>query len=204
MVTKKDQTPDVETDADPATAAPAAEATTDDTAIGAKADAAAGDLDAARAAHSATIIRNHVLAGAATVVVPVFLLDSVALAGVQLNLVRELAKVYGQDFRADLVRPAIATLFATVAPKAIAGSGLSALVANLPIVGTAYRWVALPGFNAAFTYAIGKVFQQHFASGGTFLTFDPEKVKHYFVAQYNKVRGKKAEEAADAAAPAAA
>lgn len=200
MVTKKDQTPDVKTDADPATAAPATEAAMDDT----KADAAANDLDAARAAHAATIIRNHVLAGAATVVVPVFLLDSAALAGVQLNLVRELAKVYGQDFRADLVRPAIATLFATVAPKAIASSGLSALVANLPIVGTAYRWVALPGFNAAFTYAIGKVFQQHFASGGTFLTFDPTKVKGYFMSQYNKVRGKKADEAADAAAPAAA
>jgi hypothetical protein len=69
------------------------------------------------------------------------------------------------------------------------------------VVGTAYRWLALPGFNAAFTYAVGKVFQQHFASGGTFLTFDPEKVKGYFASQYNKVRGKKVEETAAAAEP---
>ncbi|MFV3127394.1 YcjF family protein [Niveispirillum sp. KHB5.9] len=196
MVTKKDQTEtavDPVVTTDPATAQAFAEA-----------DAAAAadnsDLDAARAAHAATIIRNHVLAGAATVVVPVVLLDSAALAGVQLNLVRELAKVYGQDFRADLVRPAVATLFATIAPKAVASTGLSALVASIPVIGTAYRWVALPGFNAAFTYAVGKVFQQHFASGGTFLTFDPEKVKEYFVNQYNKVRGKKAAEPAAAAA----
>ncbi|MDG5493323.1 DUF697 domain-containing protein [Niveispirillum sp. BGYR6] len=204
MVTKKDQTegtaPAADTaaaDAPAAAAAPAAEATTAETTT-------SSDLDAARSAHAATIIRNHVLASAATVVVPVYLLDSVALAGVQLNLVRELAKVYGQEFRADLVRPALGTLLATIAPKAVASSGLSALVANLPVVGTAYRWLALPGFNAAFTYAVGRVFEQHFASGGTFLTFDPAKVKDYFVSQYNKVRGKKAEETAEAAAPVAA
>lgn len=198
MVTKKDQTPGVDPALDPAVAADPAT-----TQAFAEAEAAAAtdnaDLNAARAAHAATIIRNHVVAGAATVVVPVVLLDSAALAGVQLNLVRELSKVYGQDFRADLVRPAIATLFATVAPKAVASSGLSLLVANIPVIGAAYRWVALPGFNAAFTYAVGRVFQQHFASGGTFLTFDAAKVKAYFVEQYNKVRGKKADEAAVAA-----
>lgn len=197
MVTKKDQTegpaPAADTAvADAAAAQTAEEATTVDATT-------SSDLDAARSAHAATIIRNHVLASAATVVVPVYLLDSVALAGVQLNLVRELAKVYGQEFRADLVRPALGTLLATVAPKAVANSGLSALVANLPVVGTAYRWLALPGFNAAFTYAVGRVFERHFASGGTFLTFDPAKGKEYFVAQYNKVRGKKVEEAAAAA-----
>lgn len=200
MVTKKDTTegtaPAADTAAAEAAAAPAVEANTADA-------TASSDLDAARSAHAATIIRNHVLMSAATVVVPVYLLDSVALAGVQLNLVRELAKVYGQEFRADLVRPALGTLLATIAPKAVASSGLSALVANLPVVGTAYRWLALPGFNAAFTYAVGRVFEQHFASGGTFLTFDPTKVKEYFVSQYNKVRGKTAEETA-AAAPVAA
>lgn len=215
MVTKKDQTegiaPAAETAAADASAAAATTATVENTATAetaATADTAeataSSDLDTARSAHAATIIRNHVLASAATAVVPVYLLDSVALAGVQLNLVRELAKVYGQEFRADLVRPALATLLATVAPKAVANSGLSALVAHLPVVGTAYRWLALPGFNAAFTYAVGRVFEQHFASGGTFLTFDPAKVKEYFVSQYNKVRGKKAEETAEAAAPVAA
>ena len=30
------------------------------------------------------------------------------------------------------------------------------------------------------TYAAGRVFHQHFASGGTFLTFDPDKVREYY------------------------
>ena len=33
---------------------------------------------------------------------------------------------------------------------------------------------------AGAAYAVGKVFIQHFASGGTFLTFDPEKVRAHY------------------------
>ena len=33
------------------------------------------------------------------------------------------------------------------------------------------------------TYALGKVFIQHFAAGGTFLSFDPEAVRDYFQTQ---------------------
>ena len=39
----------------------------------------------------------------------------------------------------------------------------------------------MPVFSGAATWAIGKVFIQHFASGGTFLDFDPKKVKDYFM-----------------------
>ncbi|MCI5165392.1 MAG: GTPase, partial [Candidatus Electrothrix sp. GM3_4] len=37
-----------------------------------------------------------------------------------------------------------------------------------------------PATAEAVTYAVGKVFHQHFASGGTFLTFDPDKVREYY------------------------
>jgi len=39
----------------------------------------------------------------------------------------------------------------------------------------------MPIVAGAATYAIGKVFVRHFASGGTFLTFNPEKVKDYYL-----------------------
>ena len=38
------------------------------------------------------------------------------------------------------------------------------------------------------TWALGKVFIQHFESGGTFLDFDPEEVKEYFKAQFEEGR----------------
>jgi len=41
-------------------------------------------------------------------------------------------------------------------------------------------------FGAAFTYAIGKVFIQHYASGGTMLDFGTEKARTFVGEQYEK------------------
>jgi len=38
--------------------------------------------------------------------------------------------------------------------------------------------------GAGITYGIGKVFVQHFESGGTFLNFDAQKTKDYFKSQF--------------------
>ena len=46
----------------------------------------------------------------------------------------------------------------------------------------------MPVFAGASTYAIGKVFIQHFESGGTFLDFEPAKVRAYFSQQFDKGR----------------
>jgi hypothetical protein len=57
--------------------------------------------------------------------------------------------------------------------------------------------VTLPFFAGAATYAIGKVFMQHFASGGTFLDFDPDKVRGYFREQFGKGKATMATATAD-------
>ena len=40
--------------------------------------------------------------------------------------------------------------------------------------------MSMPVFAGATTLAIGKIFMQHFESGGTFLDFEPAKVRAYF------------------------
>jgi hypothetical protein len=44
------------------------------------------------------------------------------------------------------------------------------------------------GFASASTYAVGRVFIQHFESGGTFLDFDPDKVRAHFEAEFKKAQ----------------
>ena len=44
----------------------------------------------------------------------------------------------------------------------------------------------MPALAGASTYAVGKVFVQHFESGGTFLNFDPEDVRDYYAEQFEK------------------
>jgi uncharacterized protein (DUF697 family) len=62
----------------------------------------------------------------------------------------------------------------------------SSVVKFIPVAGNFMGLVAIPGVAAAFTYAVGKVFVQHFASGGTFLDFDPKKVREYFARQFEE------------------
>ena len=160
-------------------------------------------------ARAAEIIRKHVLLSAAAGVIPLNFVDTAALAVVQLRLLKELSELHGIDFRGDIGRSAVGTLFATVAPTALAGSLLSSAalhvaLRSVPVIGTVTRLATQPAFNSAFTYALGRVFQQHFASGGTFLTFQPEKVKTYFREKFEEARRRKGAAPEAEAAPAAA
>ena len=47
-------------------------------------------------------------------------------------------------------------------------------------------------FVAAYTWALGNVFIQHFEAGGTFLDFDPEKVREHFRTYFKEGPGKTA------------
>jgi hypothetical protein len=44
----------------------------------------------------------------------------------------------------------------------------------------------MPVFSAGATYVIGKVFIQHFASGGTLLDFNPPDYREFIKAQKEK------------------
>ena len=71
-------------------------------------------------------------------------------------------------------------LLPTYATARVAGS----LAKIVPLEGTVSGMITMSAFGGASTYALSKVFIQHFESGGTLLTFDPIKVKEYFAAQF--------------------
>ncbi|WP_114858507.1 YcjF family protein [Azospirillum brasilense] len=188
-----------------ATAAPETASTTASTSAAAPESPPA--VPVSTEAQAAEIIRKHVLLSAAAGIIPLNFVDTAALAVVQLRLLKELSELHGVDFRGDIGRSVIGTLLATVAPTALAGGLLGSMAFNMalrsvPVIGTVTRLATQPAFNSAFTYALGKVFQQHFASGGTFLTFQPEKVKAYFREKFEEARHRKGAtpEAAEAVA----
>lgn len=131
------------------------------------------------------IIRNHVLASMGVGLIPLPLIDVIALSGVQLNMLRKLAKIYGVAFNKDKGKHLIASLLGGGVPVAIGGS-LSSLVKAIPVVGQATGAITMPAAAGATTYAIAKVFAMHFASGGTFLDFNPDSVKEYYAEMLKK------------------
>jgi len=131
------------------------------------------------------LIRNHMYSAFGIGLIPVPLLDMAALTGVQLNLVRKLAKLYEIPFSKDKVKSILSSLVGGAAP-AVAGLPAASYLKLIPVVGYSLGAVSMSTMAAAATYAVGKVFNQHFASGGTFLSFDTEKVKDYYSKMFNK------------------
>ncbi len=125
------------------------------------------------------ILRNHIIGSMAAGLVPIPLVDMVAITGIQLNMLRRLGSAYNIPFSRDKGKNFIAALAGGGIP-AFGSEALASFVKTIPIVGQAVGALATPVVAGAVTYAIGKVFIQHFASGGTFLNFDPEQVRDYY------------------------
>lgn len=124
-------------------------------------------------------IRYHTAGAAAALLLPIPIpfVDPALLLGVQVNLVRSLAKIYEVPFSENVGKSLISALIGTSVPGATAS-----LLRVVPVVGIVVSSAA----GAASTYAIGKVFVQHFESGGTFLTFDPQKVREHYMRETSK------------------
>lgn len=150
------------------------------------------------------IIRDHVYASVGVSLIPVPLVDLAGLSVVQLNMLRKLSNLYGIPFikrrerkkltsrlavLASFADDAAFVLIRKTALPAASASLAASLTKVVPGMGHAAGAISMPAISGAFTYAIGKVFNQHFASGETFLTFDPEKVEKYYAEMFEE--GKK-------------
>lgn len=128
------------------------------------------------------IVKRYALYSAGSGLIPVLYLDGAAVAGVQLKMLAELSKLYAVPFRENLGKAAIASAAGFVIPHAAALGALSGAVAGLSVVGAPLA----AAFAAAFSWAMGNMFIQHFESGGTFLNFKPEEIRQYFKTQFEK------------------
>ncbi len=125
------------------------------------------------------IIRNHMLTAMGVGLIPFPIVDMVGITGVQLNMLRRLSNTYEVPFTKHKVKNILTSLVGggSVVPL---GGTLISLVKIIPVAGQAIGAVTMPITAGAVTYAVGRVFHQHFASGGTFLTFDLDQVREYY------------------------
>lgn len=132
--------------------------------------------------------RNHIAAAMGVGLIPIPLVDVLALMGVQLDLIKKLAAEYDIPFERDRGKSIVTSLVGGLLTMEL-GLSLSSLIKCIPLIGQTTGAVTMPIMAGGATYAIHKVFVQHFESGGTFLDLDPAKVKTYFSEQFTK--GKK-------------
>ncbi len=110
---------------------------------------------------------------------PVPMLDMAVLTAAQIKMLHDLSKHYGIEFSDNMGKSIVASLVGTVAVDYASRSTVNSWLKTVPVIGIIGQ-LSVPVYSGAMTYAIGKIFIQHFESGGTFLDFNPDKVKEYF------------------------
>jgi len=130
-----------------------------------------------RFAQANNVVRNHTVVSGALGVVPIPPLGVALIIANGLKMIHKLSTIYDVEFKKDIGKAAISSFMTGCASFAISGRLMWGLSTVLPFAAPVIVVVTRPLFAAAVMYAMGKIFTMHFESGGTFLTFDPEKVR---------------------------
>jgi uncharacterized protein (DUF697 family) len=139
--------------------------------------------------------------------IPLPVIDLVAVGGLQLQMLRRISQLYGVPFSDNRGKALIASLAGALIPASSTLGAASALKA-VPLFGTLAAGFVMPVLSAGATYGIGKAFIEHFASGGTLLDFNPPDYREFVKRQkemWDSRSGKTkaaAEHAENAGAPA--
>jgi len=120
-------------------------------------------------------IKNHAITAMGIGILPAPGLDLLALTGVQLNLLRKLGALYDFKLSDETGKKLLGSLLGGYLPLAIAAP-VASVLKFIPGVGIAAGVLAQSTLAGATTYAIGKLFLQHFESGGNFLDFKPAEM----------------------------
>lgn len=119
-----------------------------------------------------SIIKNHVIYSMTAAMIPIPLMDITAVTVIQLDMIKQIAHAYGAQYDQDAGK----SLISSLAGATLARLGASAVKA-IPGVGTIIGVSAQVALSGASTYALGKVFDFHFAHKGSIFDISAQSLK---------------------------
>lgn len=114
--------------------------------------------------------------------IPLPLADLFSVGAVQLDLIRQLCKIYDVDFKEEEGKAVVTSLMTSMLSKI----GARAAIKLIPGIGTIVGGVTMSVLSGASTYAVGKAFQTHFEKGGTILDIDLNRLKKVYQEKFEK------------------
>jgi uncharacterized protein (DUF697 family) len=127
------------------------------------------------------IIRNHTMWASGAGAIPLPLIDIAAVTAVQLDMIRQLSNVYELNYDESAGKHIVTAL----AGSTLARIGAS-FVKTIPVIGSVFGGVSMSILSGASTYAMGKVFTNHFANGGNFFNMDFNWAQQFYQQEYQK------------------
>jgi uncharacterized protein (DUF697 family) len=143
------------------------------------------DYEELREIKAAKIVKRYVYWSMGFGFLPIPLLDTGSVWVTQINMLRALAKHYNVTFMKNVGKSLVTTLLSFTAFNSIGKMMATSTIKAIPALGLAGA-TTMSVMSGASTHAIGKLFVQHFESGGTFLTLKPYKVKKHFMKLYKE------------------
>jgi uncharacterized protein (DUF697 family) len=120
---------------------------------------------------------------------PAPLVDIALVTMIQIKMVADLAKLYNVPFSKNIAKTIIAGLLGSLVPVGLV-RGTSSLLKAVPGIGTALGIISAPAFTSASTYAIGRLFIQHFENGGSLMDFDIKSKSDAFREEFEEATDK--------------
>lgn len=137
-----------------------------------------------KSATAEQLIREHVIWSCGAGLVPVPIVDFVAVTAIQLDLIRQLCTLHGVNYEEGTGKIWIGALTG----GAVARIGASAIKA-IPGIGSLIGGLSMSIASGASTYAVGKVVSRHLENGGTMSNLDVDEAKKSYAGAYEE--GKK-------------
>jgi uncharacterized protein (DUF697 family) len=146
-------------------------------------------IDEATILRAENCIKNHVIAAMGVGLIPSGLVDVVGITAIEIKLICDLAKIYSFPVPNKLVvYKILISLFGSLGVVYFSSKMHSAFK-GVPLIGHAVYVGLLSGTGGAAVYAVGKIFQEHYESDGTFLSKDNKYIRNYFKEKYQEGKG---------------
>ncbi len=140
---------------------------------------------------SIQVIKQHVMWAVGAGLVPVPIIDFVAVTAIQVDLIRQLCTLHGASYEEATGK----TWVGALTGGALARIGASAIKA-IPGIGSLIGGLSMSIASGASTWAVGQVVDKHLAAGGTLTNLNVDAAKQQYEAEYE--RGKEVAKEASA------
>lgn len=133
------------------------------------------------AAAAEQVIKQHVIWACGAGLVPVPIVDFVAVSAIQVDLIRQLCVLHGSSYEEGTGKMWVGALTG----GALARIGASAIKA-IPGIGSLIGGLSMSIASGASTWGVGQVVNKHLAAGGTLTDLNVEKAKQQYEAEYER------------------
>lgn len=123
-----------------------------------------------QSAQADAIIRHFMMMTAGAGALPVVLADILAVSAIQLEMIRQLCRVYGIPYERARARAVVMALVTNT----LVHRGARSLTKKVPVFGWLIGGASMALLSAGATMALGKLFKAHLESGGQWPEIQPE------------------------------